>query len=266
MNEAALVTLAVGEPHLSNWRRYCEPGWRAYAAAHGFDVLVFTEPLDKSVRGLSRSVAWQKCLLLSHEQVHQYRRAVLLDADIAINPAAPNILDQVPRDKVGGVYSGGQIHEDLRAVLLERLSLLNKWPPRTGYTRGSRWDEFQSEAYAANGLSPSFPAMIQTGVLVTSPDQHRDLFGAVYAADRLANDTRCYEQVPLSHALLYAGIFQPIDSRFNSVVFETLLVHHNYLFTSAVGEPVTRAVVRSELDNNFFLHFAYEPSLLRFLA
>lgn len=38
------------------------------------------------------------------------------------------------------------------------------------------------------------------------------------------------------------------------------------LVTLAVGEPVTRAVVLSELANNFFLHFAYEPSLIRFLA
>jgi hypothetical protein len=180
MNEAALVTFAVGEPHLSNWRRYCEPGWRAYAAANGFDMLAFTEPLDKSVRGLSRSVAWQKCMLLSQEQVLRYRRVVLLDADIAINPAAPNILDQVPPEKVGGVFSGGHIHDDLRTVLLERLAALNKWPPRVGHSGGpQQWEQFQGEAYAANGLSPSFPAMIQTGVLVARPDQHRMLFAAV---------------------------------------------------------------------------------------
>jgi hypothetical protein len=266
MNEAALVTLAVGEPHLSNWRRYCEPGWRAYAAVHGFDVFAFTEPLDRSARGLSRSVAWQKCLLLGQEQIRRYRQVVLLDADIAINPAAPSVIDQTRPGSVGGVVSGGHIQEDLRIVLLNRLAAVNKWPLHSDYMRGSKpWEAFQSEAYAANGLAPSFPMMVQTGVLVTNPEFHRELFEAVYATDRPTSDSRCYEQVPLSHALLSANIFEPIDSRFNSVLFETLLVHHHYLFTGALGEQVTRAIVRAEMANNFFLHFAYEPSLMRFL-
>jgi hypothetical protein len=266
-NSAAIVTLAIGQPHWTNWQRYCEANWRRYAASHNLDLIVVTHPLDSSPRGLSRSFSWQKCLVLSQEFASHYRQLAILDADIAINPAAPNIFEQVTPDKVGGVLSGTHIHEDLRIVLLKRLAALNNWPQRTEYAPGDlHWRQFQFDAYEANGLAPGFPALIQGGVLVASPKFHRDRFAAVYAAASSVAESRCYEQVPLSHALLTADLFQPIDSRFNSVLYETLLVHHHYLFTAKLGEPVTRAVVRAEFANNFFLHFAYDPTLMRFLT
>ncbi len=266
-NSTAIVTLAIGQPHLANWQRYCEANWRRYAASHHLDLIVVTQPLDSSPRGLSRSLAWQKCLVLSQEFASQYRQIAILDADIAINPTAPNIFEQVTPHKVGGVLAGAHIHADLRIVLLNRLAALNNWPQRTEYTLGDQqWRQFQFDAYEANGLAPGFPAMIQTGVLVASPEFHRDRFAAVYAAASQVADSRCYEQVPLSHALLTADLFQSIDSRFNSVLYESLLVHHHYLFTDPLGESVTRAVVRAEFDSNFFLHFAYDPTLMRFLT
>ena len=100
--------------------------------------------------------------------------------------------------------------------------------------------------------------------MVCSPQHHRELFEAAYRHN--GSESRSYEQVPLSHAILESGLFHAISSRFNSVLYETMLVHHPYLWTTALGEHVTRAVVQSEFANNFFLHFAYGQSdLMRLL-
>src|SRR5437016_12929944 len=87
LKEGALVTLAIGEHYLSNWQKYCAADWQAYAAKHGYDLIVITEPLDRSPRAMARSPAWQKCLVLSQEFARQYHQIVLLDSDIAINAA-----------------------------------------------------------------------------------------------------------------------------------------------------------------------------------
>lgn len=85
MSDVALVALAIGQPYLSNWQKYCAAGWQAYAQKHQLDLILVTEPIDRSPFALSRSPAWQKCLLLGQDFSRNYRQLVILDCDIAIN-------------------------------------------------------------------------------------------------------------------------------------------------------------------------------------
>jgi hypothetical protein len=263
-SDTAMVTLAIGEPYLSSWKKYCAGGWEAYATKHHYDLVVLTEPLDRSPRAAERSPAWQKCLVLGQEFAARYRRVVLLDCDIAINAdRAPAITEQVPEEFVGGVLSGAHIHDDLRVVLLERLTRR-----AYEYEPGVRhWQEFQDEAYRSHGLTPASGGVVQTGVLVASPQHHRALFASVYQSPQVIN-SRCHEQMFLSHALLSQGLYRPIDSRFNSVLFETMLVHYPNLLDKGrqAYDELARYAIRVALANNFFVHFAYGPELVRFLT
>jgi len=256
MNDRALVTLAIGQPCLTNWQRYCAANWQVYANRNQLDLIVITEPLDRS----DRPIPWQKCLIPSQPFAASYRQITILDADIAINPDAPNIFDQVPQDRVGGVISGSHIHDDLKPLLVSRL--LKEPVP---YERGlAQWRALQDWYYTDRGLTPQRAGIINTGVLVASPAHHASVFRAVY--DSPHAETRQREQIALSYAILRASLLHPIDTRFNSVLYETLLVHHHYLFTHAADESMGRAVVRAELTNNFFLHFAYDQALMRLLS
>src|SRR4051794_4715466 len=103
MNESAIVTFVVGEPYVSNWRKYCAGNWQAYAQKHGIDLLPIAAPLDESPRARGRSVSWQKCAALTHPRFRDYRQVALIDADVAINSAdAPNIFSAVDEKSVGG--------------------------------------------------------------------------------------------------------------------------------------------------------------------
>src|SRR5262249_21084987 len=148
---------------------------------------------------------------------------VLLDSDIAINAAtAPKITEQVAPEHVGGVISGSHIPEDLRLVLLSR-----QQGKAFDYQRGSsQWGEYQLSGYRFHGIEPpGVPQVVQTGVLVASPERHAELFRTVYAKDN-PTPSRCHEQFHLSHALLTAGVFRPIDTRFNSVFGESVAVYY----------------------------------------
>jgi hypothetical protein len=225
---------------------------------------VVAAPLDSSALAQSRSLAWQKCLVLSQELARAYRQVALLDSDIVINhEAAPNIFEQVTEEFIGGVISGSHIQEDLRVVMLSRL--LGKQFP---YERGLRhWEDDQRSLYQPFGLTPIDGGIVQTGVLVASPQQHGELFLEVYQS-RYPVKSRTHEQIPLSHAILSSGLFRPIDPRFNSVFYETMLVHYPYLLddtTPAYSELAKRAT-RTQFANNFFLHFAYDSQFIRFLS
>jgi hypothetical protein len=260
---AAIVALAIGDEHLAYWRQHAEQSWRRYAQKCGYDLIIVTQPLDGSPAGTARSAAWQKCLVLSQPFSSQYRQIISLDCDIVINAeAAPPIDQQVEPKYVGGVISGSHIHADLRAVLLARLKNI-AYP----YERGTQqWRDLQNEAYQWYGLTPCNGDIVQTGVLVASPEHHRGVFESIYTAVQ-THDSRCYEQIPLSHALLRGGLFRQLDSRFNSVFYETLLVHYPYLQDRRMPafEQAATFAVQAELANNFFLHFAYDRDFARFL-
>jgi len=135
------------------------------------------------------------------------------------------------------------------------------------YERGTRlWEELQKHAYQSVGLSP-LGAVVQTGVLVASPQHHRELFEAVYSAPE-THTSRCYEQIPLSHALLTQGRFHQIDTRFNCVFHEVMRVHYPFLLIKDLPhyDLVASCAVQAVFANNFFLHFAYEREFAQFLG
>lgn len=255
MPRTVITTLCIGDSYRAGWQQYCRKSWEVYAKRHGFDLIVFDAPLDHSPRAAKRSPAWQKCLVL--EALPQYDQVVWLDADIVINPQSPSIVEGVSLGKVGGVISGSYIHPDLRPVYLNRF---RKIPPELAM-QPEIWRQDQTNYYLGVGVVCKSSDIVQTGVLVLDAS-HRSLLRSVY--DNYSGDLPCYEQFPLSAAILNAGLHHPLNSRFNVVFYERALVHYPYLFDPrfAANAELTRLAVQTEQDNSFFLHFAMVRQLL----
>ena len=259
---AALVTLAVGEKYLAEWRRQCEPSWRAHAARHGLDVVVIDQPLDDSPRAALRSPAWQKCLVWSQPWAERYERLCWLDADIVINAAAPSIFEHAAADRVAGVWSGACLHDDLKTIFLDRMRRARD----KRLSPAAAWAADQRRFYAPYGHADPPDAIVQTGVLVADPRRARELFERVYHAEQPIED-RGYEQTPLSWALARSSLFQPLDSRFNTLFYERMIVHYPYLLCRDLAnyDTLARLAVAVELDNSHFLHFAYDRRFADYL-
>ena len=58
----AIVTLAIGKPYEAMFEKNCQSLWSLYAKKHNFDLIVITDPLDRTPRAQSRTPAWQKML------------------------------------------------------------------------------------------------------------------------------------------------------------------------------------------------------------
>jgi hypothetical protein len=262
MAHSALVTFVVGDAYVTNWRKYCAADWQAYASKHGMDLIPLAAPLDRSERASSRSISWQKCLVPSHSYFDKYKRLAIVDADVAINAReATNIFDQVSDEFVGGVISGSYVHEDLLVLLGSRIT--HEHPP---YQRGiAYWRSLQERIYANHGLTAHPSGIIQGGVLVISPEKHGQLFRDVYDAPH--KETRQYEQVFLSHALLSADLFRQIDTRFNTVFNEKAAVEYPYLVNKDTKnyDELAKWAVQTQFFNSFFLHFANSIELMKYL-
>lgn len=195
----ALATLALGRRYEHRWRRVCEPLWRAYAERHDYEVICLTAPLDDSDRARARSPAWQKCLILEQPIARDFDRVVWVDADVAIRPEAPPIHAGVPRELVGAVDEYSSPTRELHDLTLAKLY--------------AHWESVgvpyvdnptPADYYAAWGLAPRFDRVVQTGVMVLSPDHHAAILRRTYDRYEDRGAPLNYEMRPLSWELLDA--------------------------------------------------------------
>lgn len=266
------MTLALGDQFRAQWHALCEPNWRQYAERHGFDLICIEQPLDSSPRAQGRSPSWQKCLILSQPFAAQYERLVWLDADILINAAAPNILANVPPDKVGAV--GGYSAPTPQQYQVANARNVSLWRARGGAVA---LDATPASYYARYGLPQAQHAdVVQAGVLALSPAHHRAVLeAAYYNYEGRAGDWQ-YEMPPLSHELLSRAVVHWLDPRFNTIWLLYALLHYPFLFNvqrprtwrrrlsrrvdRALGfdrlRAVRRACATAAFHNSYFLHFA----------
>ena len=177
----AIVTLAIGADYADRFERHCRADWSAYAKRHGFELVVITAPLDTSTRAMSRSPAWQKCLILGAPEVAGYDRVVWIDSDICINPAAPSILDGVPPERIGCTDEHRFPSLEARQAILETIISV---APASGDFDRRYWESWRSpDAWHAYMRLPSGQShIVQSGVIVLSPKHHRELLEHVYLA------------------------------------------------------------------------------------
>lgn len=274
MSDKAITTLTVGEKYCELFNTTCRENWQAYAARHGYDLVVLDRPLDLSDRARARSPAWQKCLILEQPELRDYRQVVWIDADILINSrTAPCVADAVPGDRVGAVDAYAIPNPSVFRDVLARQ--YDDWR-----AKGTRFvDNLTAAQFYANRRLPPLDRVVQTGVLVASPAHHAPLFRAAYDGyDDMGSPEWNYEMGFLSYELVRAGVVDWIDYRFNTLVGDEIAHHYGFLYSNPFSrffapapQQQSAAVLYNHLSalclkemfrNAFFLHFTGMQSLM----
>jgi hypothetical protein len=262
-NRNAIVTLCIGNDYIALWEHLCRHGWRTYADANQCDLFVISEPIDRSERGRSRSLAWQKLLVLDQDWAQKYQQIVWIDADIVITPHSPNILEYVrdPR-QIGICLVADQLSLAQKHIYLERL-YGQSIPARNA---DAAWLLHNDAPFEQDGIDPKGCPMLSTGVMVVSPQHHRQLFRQCYS---LEGKTRLYEQPALSDLIRRSGLMQSVSPRFNWTINEAMMLFFKRMPRLPLldGEMAfINAFVENEYQKAYFLHFAGSMPLMNLLA
>jgi hypothetical protein len=275
-NSKAIVTLVIGDKYLNDWKKLCQINWQKYAEKYGYDIICLDTPLDTSSRAQKRSPAWQKCLILSQEFSNNYERIVWIDSDILINSTlAPCIAEGVPKDKVGVVNEWSSPTPELYAHTVIRR---HEYYKLAGFKfiEDSTPDRF----YRNYGLPGRLDGVVQTGVMVLSPQYHRQILEKVYFEyEDKGLPQWNYEMRPLSWELLEANSVHWIDPRFNMIWSDYMHLHYPFLleksnsrFFNRVSRKLQKVALSIGIEtnkklyintaflNSFFLHFAGRSS------
>ena len=258
----AIATLVIGEACRKRFVAYAAEGVRAYAKAHGLALVVLDKRIDDSPRGRSRSPAWQKCLLFDVPKLRACDQVLWLDADIAVAPGAPDVFDGLPPGTLGAVE---QFSSPTPADYAAAQAATRRHLEAAGATLP---DDGDAPAFYRRYGFPDGPStVVQTGVMVLSPEAHGPAMAAAYAEDRQP-DSRpmLYEMRPLSYHLLQSGPVAWLDPRFNALWATTLANHYPFLMDPAFlaacrGRPdilarLKAGCVAAALARAHFLHFA----------
>lgn len=262
---SALVTLAIGRHFATSFGDEMMPKWRTYCARHGLGLEVITDLPDDSPRAAARSPAWQKLIVHRNEALQKYERLAWVDADIVIREDAPNIFEQTEIEFVGAVDDFATPGKHEHRAMLERL--YGQWD-RAGirYFRNLEPREY----YAHFGIACDFKEVVQTGVLVYSPQRHGSLFEHIYQTyDAARDDALNHEMRPASYELLKAGVVQWMTPQFNMQWSYYRECYYRFLnerlpvpawlpkrVTTDLERMRTRWCVQMAYENNAFLHFS----------
>ncbi len=273
-----IVSIAIGEVFLGEWNQYIRETWQSYALKQHCDIIIFTEPLDKSKRAAERSVSWQKCLVLNPPECRKYERILWLDSDILINPEAPCVFSQVPSEKIGATnaysFISEEMHDYLYGCYIDYCKKRNK-KLVINPTPASYYQNF--------GIHTELNEVLQAGVLVLNPEKHKDILNKVYNKYEEKYDEETgyaynYEMRPLSYEIIKAELHHFIDYRFNFILSNYLYYAYPYLchsedFTEARAavpkdSKIIRLALTSAYCHSWFLHFAggeYWKIMLKFV-
>ena len=264
MKKRALVTLAIGERYLRIFDRYCRGPWQTYADRHDMDLIVLSRALDDSPRARSRSVSWQKCLVLSAPEIAPYEQVVWADADILINPASPDVGHDVPEDRIGAVDEYATPTREDYEILLRRKYA--QWSA-SGIPYVS--NPTPTEYHAQFGLEGHFDSVVQAGVLVMSPRFHRELLEHVYHhyEDKGTPEWN-FEMRPLSYEILTNRLERWVSPKFNMPWPSVRTLYYPFVDQPGLierglrkyglrrGSRLSRTCATTAFLNNYFLHFS----------
>ena len=252
INDKCLATLLIGETYQKMWRQHFEKSWREYAKKHGYDIVVVDRHIDGSERGRNRTPHWQKCLILEHEEVRQYKDVVWVDADVVINfHTAPCIVGCNEPGKIGIVsYNAAYPNAEKKDNILGRAFEYGpqEWMRDPGLT--------YPMLYAKAGLATDVDDMVNTGVLVLRTGVHEELLRQVYDHCE-ENEFSAKENIPLSYHILASGMANAIDTRFNTIWDYVLLESYPFLVVENFETDLRMQAlcVNTAWHNSYFLHF-----------
>ena len=254
----ALVTTAIGGDYFANFREFSLNYWLLYAKRHNLGIIAINSRALFKSPGNNLNGAWMKLLApaVVLESFPTIQRIALVDTDVIINPAAPNVFDDSPPDSISVVSQVRNIPFDLLETK-KRIAYLRRRFYSAEYPLDSSLFASPQQEFASENL-PIHDDLFCSGMLVL-PIGKAHIF-ADWFREALARDTSgaaAWEQNFLNHKVLDHGCYW-LPYEFQALWNLEMARHHAslYLEKNLASNPIAVGAVASTLVNCHFLHFA----------
>jgi hypothetical protein len=254
-----IVTFAIGADYMAMWNDNVRAGWEAYCRRHRLGLIVFDEELITRESPVWKKVHWQKTLLGSalRKAGIPADNVCFLDADILINPTAPDVFANHDPASFGLVSLRRNLPFPYHEVL-RRMAFLRHRHYDLSYPLDSTLFMSVEQLYGYHDL-PAQPDEACTGLIMFNLDRHAGImeewFGKYESGVR--SITNGGEQTHLNYEIQNHGCVSWIDYRFQAIWPFEMAWKYPFLYAARKSDiPLVRACIEAALYQNHFLHFA----------
>ena len=227
-----LVTIAIGEKYLDEYKSLFYKSQRNYAMKNGYDFKVITEFLDKDIKE-NASISFNKILVCNQEWSNDYDFIIFIDADILININAPPIHNYVEYgDCIGIIDEYSQPTKERRLKIQRQMG----------------WETSASDYYKLCGLNIETDMVFNSGVLVLQPRKHKHFLQYIYNKYLKESLTHYrgfhFEQSCIGYEIQKEKLYKVLDNKFNAVWNLTKM------------DNIENISLNKYFNENYFIHFA----------
>lgn len=252
-----IVTIAIGDRFYKEWADYVLPGWLLYCKKNELGLAVIDEDLIEKSDPCWKKATWQK-LLIGREFVRKnldVKNICFLDADILINPFAPNVFD---------------FHDDAN------ISVVSQTKTPFDYSKVLRKIAYYRNKYLSNHypLDSSLFMSKKDYYMYHNFDEQSDLFCAGFFIFNVNNFsalmeswffhypsevetiTNCGDEPVLNFEFQNHGKIKWLDYKFQSLWLYEMAEKYTFLYSELTNSKLIKECIRCSLRQNYFLHFA----------
>jgi hypothetical protein len=227
-----LVTIAIGEKYLEEYKNLFYESQKNYALKNGYDFKVITDFLDKNICNKS-TISFNKILVCNQEWSNDYEFIIFIDSDILININSPPIHNYIDYNGLIGI-----VDEYSQPSKERRLKIQHKMG----------WETSATDYYKLCGLDIQTDMVFNSGVLVMQPKKHNDFLLNIYNKyiSKSISHFRGFhfEQSCIGYEIQKNNLYKVIDNRFNAVWSLTKM------------DNIENVSLKKYVDDNYFIHFA----------
>jgi hypothetical protein len=230
--KVVLVTIAVGEQYLAEYKKLFYESQYNYAKKHGYDFKVITDFLDKNIKDLS-TISFNKILVCNQEWSNDYDFIIFIDADILININSPSIHNYIDYGECIGIIDEYSQPSKERRIKIQR---------------NMGWETSAIDYYKLCGLDIKTEMVFNSGVLVMQPKIHKVFLQNIYNKYVLQSISHYrgyhFEQSCIGYEIQKNNLYKVIDNKFNAVWCLTKM------------DNIENISLNTYFNENYFIHFA----------
>lgn len=254
-----MAVIAIGDEFFAEWKRFAYPLLEQYCRRHGIGLLVFDQDLVSKEDRYWKKATWQKMLIGKTvlDSLLEVNHICYIDADILVNPFAPNIFDEYNSETIGLVSLRKRLPYPYWDVLRRIAFNRNKYYS-SDYPLDSALFLSLKDLYAFHGLEEQTDEACM-GLILFNPKNHSEIMKSWFEKydKNIKSVTGGGDQTHINFEIQNWGKVSWLDYRFQAIwVFEMawkypFLYKYNDQYSDVIKE-----CIEASLESNFFLHFA----------
>ena len=260
-----LVVIAIGKKYYNFWKINFFPLVKKYSLSNGVGVIVITNNLISKSSKYFKKPQWQKLLVgeFLHKKKIIFENLCVVDADILVNPYAPNILNYHSKDKISVVSSRFNMPSDYdktaKKIAFNRKTFYSK-----KYPLNSAINMSIESIFKFHNLK-SFKNFFCAGLYVLNKKFSKKFKNIFFKyPSNVKSITNGGDQTHVNYEFQKIGKLNWLDYKFQALWNYEMVNYYPFLYFEK-NKKLINYCIESSLINNHFLHFAgswYESKMI----